>query len=84
MGINIPTREELVANEISVKQLEKRLGVTSLAYLSVDGLKEAIERGISTKEVQNIGHCFACFTGKYPVPVKGEICCNKLLPEQLF
>lgn len=42
MGINIPTREELIANKLNAEQLAKYVGADSLAYLSVEGLVKAV------------------------------------------
>lgn len=46
MGINIPTREELIANTHTAEQLAVSLGAASLKYLSVRGLRESVESGI--------------------------------------
>ncbi|XP_013788014.1 amidophosphoribosyltransferase-like isoform X1 [Limulus polyphemus] len=69
MGINIPTREELIANELNADQLAKKLGANSLVYLSVGGLLSAVQRGISNNGKPS-GHCTACLTGKYPVELE--------------
>ncbi|RMF61640.1 MAG: amidophosphoribosyltransferase, partial [Bacteroidetes bacterium] len=42
------------------------LGVDSLAYLSVEGLMEAVK----TANPSACGYCNACFTANYPVPVE--------------
>ena len=42
-------------------------GADSVTYLSVEGLEEAVSKGIVDKEEKNISHCKACLTGKYPV-----------------
>lgn len=46
MGINIPTKEELIANHLSPEQLALTLGAASLKYLSVEGLRESVQSGI--------------------------------------
>lgn len=69
MGINIPTREELIANFMSPAQLAASLGAESLVYLSVEGLEKAVRKGITANE-QPIGHCTACLTGNYPVQLE--------------
>lgn len=71
MGINIPTREELIANHMSPSQLASNLGAASLVHLSVDGLRESVESGIREHQAKQgiskpIGHCLACLTGDYP------------------
>ncbi|XP_066998656.1 amidophosphoribosyltransferase isoform X2 [Anabrus simplex] len=65
MGINIPTREELIANKLDSFKLAKHVGADSLEYLSVDGLVQAVRHGIKTRST-SVGHCTACLTGVYP------------------
>ena len=59
-GIDMSTSEEMVAHGRSVEEVAHELGCDSLAYLSLEGVYEAIrgDRG---------GHCDACFTGDYPL-----------------
>ena len=70
MGINIPTTDELIANHMNADQLAVHLGANSLVYLSVDGLKKAVQQGISSNSSKNVGHCTACLTGEYPVELE--------------
>lgn len=46
MGINIPSREELIAAKKDVEDIRQHMGADSLAYLSVDGLKAAVDRAL--------------------------------------
>lgn len=73
MGINIPTREELIANKLKPQELAKHVGADSLEYLSVEGLVRAVRRDIKAKPEQKIGHCTACLTGEYPEGVPSEL-----------
>jgi amidophosphoribosyltransferase len=59
-GIDMSTREEMIAHERSVEEIAAELGCDSLAYLSLDGVYEAVGATRAT-------HCDACFTGDYPV-----------------
>jgi amidophosphoribosyltransferase len=59
-GIDMSTREEMIAHERSVAQIAEELGCDSLAYLSLDGVYEAVGATKAT-------HCDACFTGDYPL-----------------
>ena len=43
MGINIPTKEELLINKIPKRELAKHLSADSVEYLSVQGLLRAVE-----------------------------------------
>ncbi|KAM3939450.1 amidophosphoribosyltransferase [Leptodactylus fuscus] len=82
MGINIPTKEELIANRPEFSDLARYLGANSVVYLSVDGLTSAVREGIKQyKDQQNglngtnarsssMGHCTACLTGEYPVDLE--------------
>jgi amidophosphoribosyltransferase len=59
-GIDMSTREEMIAHGRSVDEVAAELGCDSLAYLTLDGVYEAI--GGSREE-----HCDACFSGEYPL-----------------
>ncbi|XP_025833981.1 amidophosphoribosyltransferase-like [Agrilus planipennis] len=73
MGINIPTREELIANKLKPAELAKHVGADSLAYLSVEGLTKAVRNDIKLKETNAIGHCTACLTGNYPGGIPTQV-----------
>ena len=57
-GINTPTREELVANKLSLAEIREFIGADSIGYLSKEGL--------FTPPVSKDQFCSACFTGDYP------------------
>jgi len=59
-GIDMSTSEEMVAHDRSVEDVARELGCDSLAYLSLQGVYEAIRSTRAT-------HCDACFTGEYPL-----------------
>src|SRR4051812_3296133 len=59
-GIDMSTREEMIAHGRSVEEVAAELGCDSLAYLSLAGVYEAI--GGSRSD-----HCDACFSGEYPL-----------------
>lgn len=65
MGINIPTREELVANQMSIEEIRQHIEADSLHYLSTEGMLNAIQTGVDKSKPY--GHCVACVTGDYPV-----------------
>jgi len=64
-GIDMTTREQLIASGRSIEEIREEIGADSLGYISIDGLVEAM--GI---EKDNL--CLGCVTAEYPVPVKGE------------
>jgi amidophosphoribosyltransferase len=70
MGINIPTRDELIANHMGASDLGRHLEADSLVYLSHDGLINAVQKGIHKDRPGGVGHCSACLTGKYPVELE--------------
>ncbi|HEX4109623.1 MAG TPA: amidophosphoribosyltransferase [Solirubrobacteraceae bacterium] len=59
-GIDMSTREEMIAHNRDADEVAAELHCDSLAYLSLEGVYEAIGRG---REV----HCDACFSGHYPL-----------------
>jgi amidophosphoribosyltransferase len=59
-GVDMPTSEEMIASGRTVEDVAEELGADSLAYLSLEGVYEAVG---SPREV----HCDACFTGDYPL-----------------
>lgn len=67
MGINIPTREELIANQMEISRIAEYVGANSLVYLSVDGLIRAVRWNMKLENASTtVGHCTACLTGQYP------------------
>ncbi|CAO4369875.1 unnamed protein product [Caenorhabditis nigoni] len=69
MGINIPTSQELIAAQKSIPEICEFVGADSVRYLSVDGLVSSVQKGIERTTNFSPGHCTACLTGKYPVPI---------------
>jgi amidophosphoribosyltransferase len=72
-GVDMSSREEMVAHERTIDEIAEHLGADSLAYLSLDGVYEAI--GTPAED-----HCDACFTGRYPLAANGN---GKFALEQL-
>jgi len=61
-GINTPTSEELMANQMNLDEMCKAIGADSLAFVSNDGLFKAVGKPREK-------HCDACFSGDYPVAI---------------
>src|SRR5579863_10420411 len=59
-GVDTPSKKELIAANKSVEEIRVYIGADSLAYLSLDGMKQACGEGESAT------YCTACYTGKYP------------------
>lgn len=67
-GIDMSTREELIAANYDTEAMCELIEADSLAFLSPDGMEKAIIR----EKTINQGLCKACFTGDYPVLEKDE------------
>jgi amidophosphoribosyltransferase len=61
-GLDTGTRAELIAADLEVGEICEYVGADSLAYLSLEALKEATG-------APGAGFCDACLTGDYPVKV---------------
>ena len=65
-GVDMATRQELIAARKTIPEIRDFIGADSLGYLSIDGLINAIAL---PKDI----FCMACFTGDYPMPVQLEM-----------
>jgi len=65
-GIDFPNEEELIANQKSVEEIAEHAGASSLAYLSLEGLHDAVNGDSGN-------FCTACWTKEYPVEVDDEL-----------
>jgi amidophosphoribosyltransferase len=67
LGIDMASRDELMASDKSVEEIRDEIGADSLEYLKPDEIAEALDmpRG---------DMCTGCVTGSYPVDVEGEDC----------
>ena len=64
-GIDIPSRDQLIANNRSVEEICRLLGADTLGYLRIERLGEM---------VNGLPICTGCFNGKYPLePPKDDI-----------
>ncbi|MBC8536784.1 amidophosphoribosyltransferase [Feifania hominis] len=61
-GTDIDSRDKLIANNHSLQEIRRHLGVESLGYLSIENLRK-IPVGAKCH------FCEGCFTGKYPIDV---------------
>uniref|UniRef100_A0A7E4UR93 Amidophosphoribosyltransferase n=1 Tax=Panagrellus redivivus TaxID=6233 RepID=A0A7E4UR93_PANRE len=66
MGINIASKDELIAAKLSEDEICTFLGADSVKYLTLEGLQRAVDAG---NKSENKGHCVACLTGNYPVDI---------------
>ncbi len=63
-GIDIPTRQELIASAKSVDEIGRFIGADSIGYLSL----EAVLRSVGDRR----DYCTACFTGRYPTEILSD------------
>jgi amidophosphoribosyltransferase len=61
-GIDMPTRQELIAADLTVEQIRSYVGADSLGYLSLEGM---VESAGGEKD----SFCRACFDGEYPIEI---------------
>jgi len=69
-GVDTPSKAQLIAANKSIEEIRQYIGSDTLAYLSLDGLKEACAEGEKTS------YCTSCYTGVYPtefVPLEALI-----------
>ena len=65
MGIDMASREELIAAGRDVEEIRQEIGADSLSYLSVDAVADALEESRTDL-------CLGCVTGEYPYDIEGE------------
>lgn len=68
-GIDTPTKEELVINEMEgkVEKIAQFVTADSLGYVSIPGMRQAV---INHK---GLDYCDACFTGDYPIEIVDDL-----------
>ena len=71
-GVDMATKDELIAGSRSVEEIKQFVGADSLGFLSNEGLLKAVSG-------QKERYCMGCFTGNYPIPVQLEM--DKLVLE---
>lgn len=72
-GVDTPQKESLIASHfengenVNVEKITEFIGANSLAYLSLKGLLKAAGAANDSR------FCTACFSGKYKIPLNGEL-----------
>lgn len=66
MGVDMASRQELIAANLSIEEIRETIGADTLGFLGVKGLMKVVGGSKG-------GFCDACFTGNYPVPVQLEL-----------
>ena len=65
LGIDMASREELIAAGQTVTDIEAEIGADSLAYLSIESITDVL--GSDRTDL-----CLGCVSGKYPYDIDGE------------
>jgi amidophosphoribosyltransferase len=65
LGVDMPTREELIASNKIEEEVRRSITATSLHHISLKALVAAI--GFDRDDL-----CTGCLTGCYPLPIDGE------------
>jgi len=69
-GIDTPERDELLASRMDVAAMAEYIGVDSLAFISNDGLYQAVSG--ENRNADEPQFCDACFTGDYPISLQDK------------
>ena len=65
MGIDMASREELIAAGRDTEAIREEIEADSLSYLSIDAVADALESSRADL-------CLGCVTGEYPYDIEGE------------
>ena len=71
-GIDTASKNELIAANKSLSEIQDELNVDSIGYLSMEGLLNAIH-------LPKDSMCLACFNGEYPIEVSNSLKKSKYL-----
>lgn len=63
-GTDVPSKDQLVANQCTTDEIAEKIGAHSLGYLNINRLQDTVP-GLSI--------CKGCFTGEYPVEIPGSV-----------
>ncbi len=65
LGIDMTDRDQFIASDRSIEDIREVINSDSLAYISVDGLVEALN-------MERDDLCLGCVSSEYPVNIPGE------------
>ncbi|WP_010916612.1 amidophosphoribosyltransferase [Thermoplasma volcanium] len=68
-GVDMKTKDQFIARGKTDEEINREIGADSLAFLSVDGLKQAIS-------MKNNNLCLGCLTGEYPIDISKKLAEN--------
>ena len=64
LGIDTPSKGELISSTHELEEIRKEIGADSLAFISLEGMLEALRM---CGDKTSFGFCKGCFCGEYPV-----------------
>lgn len=74
-GIDTANRDELIAANMTIEEIQRYIGADSLEYLSLESLVKATE-------IPKENFCLACLNGNYPIQVPEKLKLTKLILEE--
>ena len=67
LGIDTPTKTELISSEHDVDEIRKEIGSDTLSFISLEGMIKALNSCCVHSDNADTLFCRGCFCGKYPV-----------------
>lgn len=67
-GVDIDSKENLIANKMSIDEICKQIGADSLVFLDIENLKK-----IKPECNKELEYCVGCFNGDYPIAVDSSV-----------
>ena len=77
-GIDTDTRDQLIAANMDLDEMNAWIGSDSLAFISLEGLRASVP------DARRQGFCDACFTGDYPVAIPDSVAKKSFLTKKDF
>ena len=77
-GIDTDTRDQLIAANMTLGEMNDWIGTDSLAFISLQGLRDALP------DVRGQGFCEACFSGDYPVAIPDSLSRKSFMTKRDF
>jgi amidophosphoribosyltransferase len=66
MGVDMASRQEMIANRFNEQDIAAHVGADSLVYLNVNVMEQSVQ-SCGKNGAAKVGLCNACFTGSYPL-----------------
>ena len=77
-GIDTDTRDQLIAANMTLEEMNAWIGSDSLAFISREGLRAAVP------DACHQGFCDACFSGEYPVAIPASMAQTSFMTKKDF